>query len=300
MTAQLSCKSAQHYTPGWLVELARHVLEEIDMDPMTNRLANAQVRAPRWVSITEPHQFPGDDGLAVIWGGRVLCNPAGDKRGTLVRAAWSRANDHAMHGGPGAVVFWVGFSLEQQGTLQSKCPPVRGRPCPAPQDWPMVEIKSRVRYMAPRWRMGGRSHGDWLLNTTTLVDDQVVVGCHWTPSILVPALRVGTQPTHRSYVSLLGGDAAMRARFRELCGPLGKYTGPRRRPQPAHDLAGDILAVLRSRGPLSKRGVAHLVRRRKETVFKTLDELVARQLVEQTSDKRFGLVGAANEGEISH
>ncbi|MEM9492103.1 MAG: hypothetical protein AAGC55_23350, partial [Myxococcota bacterium] len=81
MTAQLSCKSAQHYTPGWLVELARHVLEEIDMDPMTNRLANARVRAPRWVSITKPQQFPGDDGLRVIWGGRVLFNAAGDKSG---------------------------------------------------------------------------------------------------------------------------------------------------------------------------------------------------------------------------
>ncbi|MEM9487887.1 MAG: helix-turn-helix domain-containing protein, partial [Myxococcota bacterium] len=286
MTAQLSCQTAQHYTPAEYVEAARATLGHIDMDPATCRLANVVVKAPRWCSLTRPQQRPGDDGLTAIWGGRVFVNPPGDRTGMLVRRFWSRANEHALYGGPGVAVLWLGFSLEQLRTLMHTCPPVRGQPCPAPTRWPHVLIARRIRFWTPRWPRARYPQRCRL----AMRAGQVVVRSSWTPALATPALTVGASPTHGNYVCLLSHDPTMRERFRAHFGPMGEYRSPRQTPQPAHDLAGDILAVLRSRGPLSKRGVAHLVRRRKQNVFKALDELVARQLVEHTSDRRFGLV----------
>lgn len=58
----------QWYTPRWLVELAREVLGDIDLDPASCAEANETVRARRFYTAE-------DSGLLHPWAGRVWLNP---------------------------------------------------------------------------------------------------------------------------------------------------------------------------------------------------------------------------------
>jgi len=66
---QHSSASVEHYTPAWIVELARIVLDGIDTDPATCEEANREVvQASTWFTAA-------DDGLAQRWHGGVWLNP---------------------------------------------------------------------------------------------------------------------------------------------------------------------------------------------------------------------------------
>lgn len=56
------------YTPPEYVEMARRVLGKIDLDPATNDVAQAWIKAKTYYTID-------DDGLKQSWHGRVWCNP---------------------------------------------------------------------------------------------------------------------------------------------------------------------------------------------------------------------------------
>lgn len=63
-----SSASNEWYTPATIVEPARQVLGQIDLDPASNAIANETVKASRYYTIA-------DDGLAQPWAGRVFLNP---------------------------------------------------------------------------------------------------------------------------------------------------------------------------------------------------------------------------------
>jgi len=63
-----SHKSDEHNTPSYIIEAAREVLEVIDLDPMSNVLANETVKATTFYT-------KEDDGLNRDWYGRVWLNP---------------------------------------------------------------------------------------------------------------------------------------------------------------------------------------------------------------------------------
>jgi len=63
-----SHKSDEHNTPSYIIEAAREVLEGIDLDPMSNVLANEMVKATTFYT-------KEDDGLDKNWYGRVWLNP---------------------------------------------------------------------------------------------------------------------------------------------------------------------------------------------------------------------------------
>lgn len=63
-----SQRSAEWYTPAYIIESARRVLGAIDLDPASCEQANQTVRAAEY--FTEE-----DDGLARSWHGRVWLNP---------------------------------------------------------------------------------------------------------------------------------------------------------------------------------------------------------------------------------
>ena len=56
------------YTPTYLLECARNVLGEIELDPASCAKANERVRANRYYTAD-------DDGAKLDWRGRVWCNP---------------------------------------------------------------------------------------------------------------------------------------------------------------------------------------------------------------------------------
>ena len=63
-----SSNSDEHNTPSYLIEAAREVMGSIDLDPMSNLLANEQVRANTYYTKEE-------DGLSKDWLGNVWLNP---------------------------------------------------------------------------------------------------------------------------------------------------------------------------------------------------------------------------------
>jgi len=56
------------YTPAAIVDMAREVLGEIDLDPASSEMAQRTVRAAQWHGKDE-------DGLTFEWRGRIWCNP---------------------------------------------------------------------------------------------------------------------------------------------------------------------------------------------------------------------------------
>ena len=63
-----SSTSDEHNTPSYLVEAAREVMGSIDLDPMSNELANETINATNYYTKEE-------DGLSKEWSGNVWLNP---------------------------------------------------------------------------------------------------------------------------------------------------------------------------------------------------------------------------------
>lgn len=56
------------YTPKEIIDAAREVMGEIDLDPASSELANKTVRAEKFYTINS-------DGLTKEWHGRIWLNP---------------------------------------------------------------------------------------------------------------------------------------------------------------------------------------------------------------------------------
>jgi len=238
-----SCATPEHYTPVEFVEAARQVLGAIDLDPASCPRANATVKATRFYSAE-------DDGLAQPWKGRVFVNPPGDKRGVLIKAFWRKACEHALFGGPDAVVLWVGYSLGPIPRLSTCEPFDDGTPCSGPMSWPHVIVDHR----APGTTGGGRIM--WIDGSTG---------------------EPGPQPGHGNYFCLLGGAATQRARFRHTFGAFGEHITPARLPRPARDLGAAIRTTLAgSATPMSKSALARSIGARKHSVMLAVDTMLAR------------------------
>lgn len=63
-----SAKSDEHNTPKFLIDAARAIMGGIDLDPMTNAIANRTVRAYQIYT-------KSDNGLSKSWLGRIWLNP---------------------------------------------------------------------------------------------------------------------------------------------------------------------------------------------------------------------------------
>jgi hypothetical protein len=78
-------------TPEDIVERARKTMGGIDLDPCSEEVFNATIKATQYYSFLER----GEDGLVLPWFGRVLLNPPGEEKGKprvgYVRKFWERA-----------------------------------------------------------------------------------------------------------------------------------------------------------------------------------------------------------------
>lgn len=68
LKALTSNKTDEHNTPKFLIDAARAIMGGIDLDPMSNPIANQTVRAHRIFT-------KADDGLTKPWLGRIWLNP---------------------------------------------------------------------------------------------------------------------------------------------------------------------------------------------------------------------------------
>jgi len=211
-----SSESVEHYTPVWLVEIARYVLGGIDFYPASSAFANDVLKAPRFCTAEE-------NGLWLPrWEGRTLLNPPGglvngmgrpvqrstktNPGGCTVTGSCGLPAGHTHeHVKSSAVTWWrvlcaewskghvpaaffVGFSLELLQSAQSGEAPGH-----QPLDFYCCIPKERIKF------------------------DVVRDGAR------VP----GAQPTHSNILVLLpgstqgGADVNMLARFDEALGPVG-------------------------------------------------------------------------------
>lgn len=134
-----SAATAEHNTPREIVEAARLVLGGIDLDPMSNAVAQRTIRAT--VFYTE-----ADNCFVQPWLGRTFLNPAGG----LVREAWQRLMIEYGRGDVPAFI-WIGYSLEQLQSLQVEAYDRRRKisetyPGPTPIEFPICIPRARLRF----------------------------------------------------------------------------------------------------------------------------------------------------------
>jgi hypothetical protein len=203
-----SAATPEHYTPTWLVDAARTVLDGIDLDPASCSMAQSVVDAARYYSLSER----GENGLLLPWDAisTVFVNAPGSPMGKLAKAFWTRAWD--THISRGVTVLTTHFSLEQilsLGKLDS----------PSPLEMPCWFPSKRVSYdtigrsdlgTEPLRTIASRAGTDRSkVGVDSRYMDMYQDGIRLGTLIRVP----GTSPTHGSFISLMTTSDEIRTRF---------------------------------------------------------------------------------------
>lgn len=132
-------------TPPPIATLARELLDgAIDLDPCSEAAFEHVVGAARSYSLLDRQE----DGLALPWIGRVLCNPPGG----LVRSFWHKTLRE--HGSSRASIVWIGFSVEQLCVMANEMP--------HPLDFPTCFLRSRISFTRHDGKEGSPSHANYV------------------------------------------------------------------------------------------------------------------------------------------
>lgn len=148
--AKHSSVKNEHYTPQWLVESCREVLEWFDLDPASDAFGNQRIGAARFLT-------KDDNSLdqETPWDGRVFLNPPGGRvpgsTMSLPGLFWRKLMDsHARFAinatlyprkepvGVGAFC-WIGFTVEQLAVLQKYA-------SLSPLDFSVCVFKERIAF----------------------------------------------------------------------------------------------------------------------------------------------------------
>lgn len=109
MNQQRPSKTTEHYTPEWVIQLARNMfLGNIDLDPASSLVANTIIKANR--IYTEI-----DNGLSQSWNGNVFCNPPGSP------SKWFKKSIEEYRLGNLKQLFFVVYSIDRLPTILKVC-----------------------------------------------------------------------------------------------------------------------------------------------------------------------------------
>lgn len=108
MNIQHSSRTDMWFTPIDIIERARRVLGEIDLDPASCAEANERVKAAKYYTEAE-------NGLTLPWYGKIFCNPPGGKTGNKSNTVlfWQKLMDSDFED-----AIFLCFSLEAMQTTQ--------------------------------------------------------------------------------------------------------------------------------------------------------------------------------------
>ncbi len=134
MNIQHSSKTDEWYTPIAILDKARLVLGDIDLDPASDEFGNSRVRAKRYLTKAE-------DGLLTTWKASratIFCNPPGGKRGNQSMTAlfWKKlmAERESI-----CDAIFLCFSLEAMQNTQDKG-------CMSVGEFPFCIPRKRIRF----------------------------------------------------------------------------------------------------------------------------------------------------------
>lgn len=140
--------SNQWFTPSEIIDLARSVLGEIDLDPFSSEIANARLGAAKFYD-----GVARGDGFIEPWAGRVFCNPPGPN--VFVRRAWGRMMEHARRGALDGAI-WLSFNIEDLRQLQPRGEADWISPLSSKFHWCRMIPRKRLRLVDGR--DGNRDH----------------------------------------------------------------------------------------------------------------------------------------------
>lgn len=160
MNARHSSASNLWYTPAEVIEMAREVLGEIDLDPACDAVANQTVRATYW------RACQGEE-----WGKwplykRVWCNPPGGKNASTgasnQKTFWKSLMTYRSEGLLVHAIF-LAFSVESLQTTQRD-------EQPAMMDFPICIPHKRIRFVSPTGKKNSPTHANALIYVPGTID----------------------------------------------------------------------------------------------------------------------------------
>jgi hypothetical protein len=171
-SAAHSSASPEHGTPTEFIELAKHALGPIYMDPSSSSRWNMRVGAYRYITKEEDGLiqpwFPGAPQPNTPNMERVsrdytaFVNPPGEPTGHLVARFWSALAAYYVAGWCKSAI-WIGFNIEQMARLQRV-----GAAC-HPLQFPTLVPSMRARYINRDGRPNDTPHSSFV----TLLSDSI-------------------------------------------------------------------------------------------------------------------------------
>ena len=159
MNIQWESRTDRWFSPVYLVESARVVLGDIDLDPASEAFGNSRVKAKQFYDEKQ-------DGLVQPWFGNLYVNPPGGRQGKLSKSAlfWDKLINVRKDI---KQAIWLGFSLEQMQTTQRSVKSIA--------NFPFCVPRKRIRFDTPDGTPGAApSHSNVIVYVPGSIDNTQV------------------------------------------------------------------------------------------------------------------------------
>ena len=196
--------SSEWYTPTPIVDAAREALGgTIDLDPASNKIAQARIQAREWCGLDHDEQEMRD-GLRMLRGHheRIWCNPPSPPK-----EWWTELSDEYIR--RGTRVVYMAYSIEQLQQIQRWAPMPRSLVCVPSQ---------RVRYDTPAHDRAAVLERRALQASSEAARARLLYQAAELRAMPADALVSGDAPAHASAIVGMGVDETL---FRRAFSKIG-------------------------------------------------------------------------------